>query len=520
MQRRSTSEKYLPRRLPPVFVPAENRWQQGTQQAQFEPQTAAKAHLREMQAPIKKEWETMKAPMTDFTGLRKSFSNLNLPKVQSRQHTNLLTKAPVVFSPFPEAKNMSSNERQSSRFSIKRQTLHFLPPSFRPEDSFQATDQKNSGITQQSKGLIDNNTLYSPGSPGLASQKKHTGDYRLGHLDSALKRPSSKQYKRPVVVINPILDVKRIQKRKIQEQLDNLPDKIDKKDYIEMYLENLILKEKQQNIQRKVEALRSTSKLNETQKSHALNADDWLSEDKGEWRDSARSGGKTLNQSNHQSPGSEIGSWNGSQKPRMSHGSEGQLSKQEADKNCFVNYITNNFNVNFLSPFKLHSKNHIYANGPRPSTGPKPSHPFFAKENLSQNAALNDIKNVDFSKFIFKKKQPTDLVIKKQKLTKSPEKTPFLANLQRTSLKAIEERSEWDNGSTQQCSNSKSNGLASSINGSAAFPFGDTNCFASPKVQVQEKTSCQSRVNGDTLKGSRMDVFDFTFSNIPLPDSK
>lgn len=517
MQRRSTSEKYLPKRLPPVFAPIESHWQLDTQQAQFEPQTAAKMHQRETPVIIKKEWETMKAPMTDFTGLRKSFSNMNLPKMQARQHPTLMTKAPVVFSPFPEAKNTTSNERQSSRFSIKRQTSHFLSPVFKPENSLQVTDQKSSSSIRQSKGLMDHNTFYNPGSPDTTSQKRHVGEYRLNHLDSALKRPSSKQYKRPVVAINPILDVKKIQKRKIQEQLDNLPDKIDKKDYIEMYLENLILKEKQQSIQKKMDGLRSTSKLNGTQK---LNADDWLSEDKGEKRDSARSDANTFNQSNQQFQGSEKVSWNESQKPRMSHGSEGQASKQETDKNCFVNYITNNFNVNFLSPFKLHSKNHIYANGPRPSTGPKSSHPFFAKENIPENASINDIKNVDFSKFIFKKKQPADLVIKKQRLTKSPDKAPALTNLQRTSLKAIEERSEWDNGSTQQCSNSKSNALASSINGSAAFPFGDANCFDTPSAPSQDKNSCPSKLNGDTLKASRMDVFDFTFSNLPLPDSK
>jgi hypothetical protein len=445
---------------------------------------------------------------------------LSLPRAQAKQQQNPMSKAPVVFSPFPETKNTAPNERLSSRFSIKRQTSHFLSPIFKPENTLQTADQKNSNSFRQSNGPMDLTAFYQHGSPDTISRRKQTGEYRLNHFDSASKRPSSKQYKRPLVAINPILDVKRIQKKNIQAQLDNLPDKIDKKDYIEMYLENLILKEKQQSIQKKMEDLRSTSKLNDTRNASPPRPDDWQSGETDAKRGSTRSDSNLFNQNSQHFPASEKDSFSGSARPRKSHGSEGQSSKMESDKNCFVNYITNNFNVNFLSPFKLHSKNHIYSNGPRPSTGPKPAQPFYAKENIPEGTSINDIKNVDFSKFIFKKKHPADFTIKKQQLTKAPDPIPVLTHLQKTSLKAIEERSEWDNSSTQQCSNSKSNAMASSINGSAAFPFGSTNCFANRTAVDQEKTLYQSKVNGETLKGSRVDVFDFTFSNLPLPDSK
>jgi hypothetical protein len=92
--------------------------------------------------------------------------------------------------------------------------------------------------------------------------------------------------------------------------------------------------------------------------------------------------------------------------PKVSHGSlgnkENEGSRASNSPNCYVNYVTNNFNLNFMSPFKSHLKNtHKEATlrPPQDKTG---------------------LKLIDFSRFFVKKKgapvNSADLKIKKRNM--------------------------------------------------------------------------------------------------------
>lgn len=166
------------------------------------------------------------------------------------------------------------------------------------------------------------------------------------------ERTSLRSFKKPVVAAAPLFQVPDPQSD-VLSTLQQLPDTIKREDFIELYFENIRLREQAaQNPFR----LRQHSSPQHT-KSEPVRSD----------------------------PKADKENAFGSPKPA-------------GTPNCYVNYVTNNFNLNFVSPFKTHLKN-------------------AQKEASLRPSAKADPKGIDFSKFFVKKSsKPSDLKIKRRNL--------------------------------------------------------------------------------------------------------
>lgn len=204
---------------------------------------------------------------------------------------------------------------------------------------------------------------YTENPPKNESQKhqsrfSYSGNDQSMAFQMTYERNSHHTYKKPVVALNPIFKIDDPY-RDVLSNIENIPETIKKKDFIKLYYENQNLKQNEKILKQKIEEV-SFSNNNP----------------------------KTVNS------------------PEIKQNNPSESVHSKSASNCFVNYITNNYNVNFVSPFKQHSKNQR-SNFNSPNT---------------QIDKLTAIPLIDFSKFIFKKKgNEESLNIKKKMLSSNYE---------------------------------------------------------------------------------------------------
>lgn len=168
-------------------------------------------------------------------------------------------------------------------------------------------------------------------------------------LQSPPERASCRTFKKPVVAACPIFEISDSQPQtNILSTLQQLPETIRREDFIQLYFENMKLREDQERMSRKLRQ-NSTPKIDKVRPSVPVNPF------------------KTID-------------------------------KENRNPNCFVNYVTNNFNLNFVSPFK---------------------------EHLKHNQKAIHQKQPDFARF-FLKKRPVEeeLQIKRKHISQSIASTP------------------------------------------------------------------------------------------------
>ena len=176
------------------------------------------------------------------------------------------------------------------------------------------------------------------------------------------ERASCKTYKKPIVAINPLFKLKEPERNK-QNELLGIPETIKRQEFIDLYFENLQLKENQKNLKKKI-------------RENSLEKNDLKNKIRESYKEN----------------------------------SVPKSTNEKSVPNCFVNYVTNNYNVNFLSPFKVHTKNQ------------KSKDQNF--EDLKKTNEKNELNKFDFSRFFFKKKnQDLDLKIKKRFLNQNEQIT-------------------------------------------------------------------------------------------------
>lgn len=280
-------------------------------------------------------------------------------------------------------KRVSSNghmrKSQSQHEFVLRQGDSFNLPAkcdFRLNVPFAQIAVPRSPPTKQDQFSCKVANKRLPAMPPLPGHNRSSGqrfscsdNFPVVGLQSPPERASCRTFKKPVVAACPIFEVgDRSAQPDILSTLQQLPETIRREDFIQLYFENLRLKEDQALLSRKLRQ-NSTPKADRVRPVAPPNPF------------------KTVDKENE-------------------NPNRGAAPKQpSASPNCFVNYVTNNFNLNFVSPFKEHLKHHQKATPPRiPAAEKRPS---------------------DFARFFLKKRPAEEeLQIKRRHISQSVASTP------------------------------------------------------------------------------------------------